>query len=58
VHLARRAIEQPKAKLILKLPNQDTQAGGGDEERLGGAAEASVLRNQVEAPELPRCKIH
>jgi hypothetical protein len=56
--VAGRAIEQAESELVLQLANQDAQAGWRDEQRIRGAREAAMLRDEQEGAKLARRELH
>ena len=54
----RRALEQPRAELVLEPRDRRAQGLLGDVQPLGGAGEVQLLRDGDEIAELPELDIH
>jgi hypothetical protein len=53
-----RAIEEPESQLILELPDEQAQAGCGDEQRFRRPSEVVMLRHQQERAKLPGAEVN
>jgi hypothetical protein len=56
--VASRAIKEPESELILELPDEQTQAGCGDEQGFRRPCEVVMLGHQQERPKLPGAEVN